>query len=167
MGRPVRVMARNPNAARRRLDAAVEIVPGDLTRPESLVLAIGGVAAVILTAGCRSGRFATEREIRATEFEGVRSLLGALRDAGFGGRLLYMTSSGVGTPSLAAGILNLYKGNTLRWRHRAETEIRSSDLDYTIIRAGVLLNRPGGCHALRVTQHALPLSPRYRIARAD
>jgi len=122
---------------------------------------------VIVTAGCRSGRFATEGKIKATEFEGVRNLLGALREGGFRGRLLYMTSSGVGTRSLASGLLNLYKGNTLRWRFRTEVAIRASGLDYTIIRAGVLLNRPGGRRALWVTQQPLPLSPRYRIARAD
>jgi len=166
-GKPVRVMARDPDAARRRLDARVEVVPGDLTKAATLAPAVSGAADVILTAGCRSGHFATETEIKATEFEGVRSLLAALRREGFQGRVLYMTSSGVGTRSLAAAALNFYKGNTLRWRARAETEIRSSGLDYTIIRAGVLLNRPGGRRALWVTQEALPLSPRYRIARAD
>jgi uncharacterized protein YbjT (DUF2867 family) len=166
-GRPVRVMARDPDAARPRLDATVEIVRGDLTNAATLPRAIAGASEVILTAGCRSGHYATEAQIKATEFDGVRSLLGALREAGFGGRLLYMTSSGVGTRSLAAAALNFYKGNTLRWRRRVETEIRSSGVDYTIIRAGVLLNRAGGEHALRLTQQALPLSPRYRIARAD
>jgi len=61
----------------------------------------------------------------------------------------------------------LYKGNTLSWRRRAEHEIRASGLDYTIIRTGMLLNRPSGQHALVVSQDALPLSRRYRIARAD
>ena len=63
--------------------------------------------------------------------------------------------------------LNTYKGNTLKWRRRAEDKIRASGLDYTIIRTGVLLNRAGGQHALKVTPDPLPLSPRYRIARAD
>ena len=64
-------------------------------------------------------------------------------------------------------LLNLYKGNTLVWRERAEHEIRGSGLEYTIIRAGILLNRAAGQHALVVTQRPLPLSIRYRIARAD
>jgi uncharacterized protein YbjT (DUF2867 family) len=36
-----------------------------------------------------------------------------------------------------------------------------------IIRAGFLLNSPGGRHGIRVTQQALPLSLLHRIARAD
>ena len=91
----------------------------------------------------------------------------AARQAGFGGRFLYMTASGVTTRSVATAILNLYKGNTLVWRERAEHEIRGSGLEYTIIRAGILLNRAGGQRALIVTQRALPLSIRCRIARAD
>jgi hypothetical protein len=78
-----------------------------------------------------------------------------------------MTSSGVTGRSIAAVMLNLYKGNTLVWRRRAEAEIRSSTVDYTIIRAGVLLNKPGGQRAIVLTQDPLPLSIRYRIARAD
>ena len=96
----------------------------------------------------------------ATEFEGTRNVLAAARATGFGGRLLYMNASGVTSQSLSARFLNLWKGNTLRWRCRAEAAIRSSGLDYTIIRAGVLLNRPPGTRALLVTQRPLPLSLR-------
>jgi putative NAD(P)-binding protein len=93
--------------------------------------------------------------------------LAAARRVGFGGRFLYMTASSVTSLSWATVLLNLYKGNTLVWRERAEHEIRGSGLEYTIIRAGILLNRPGGQHALVLTQRPLPLSIRYRIARAD
>jgi hypothetical protein len=78
-----------------------------------------------------------------------------------------MTSSGLTTPSFSTICLNLWKGNTLVWRRRAEDEIRASDLEYTIIRTGTLLNQPGGQHRIEVTQYPLPLSVRYRIARAD
>jgi len=78
-----------------------------------------------------------------------------------------MNSSGLTTPSVFATCLNLWKGNTLVWRRRVEDAIRVSGLAYTIIRTGVLLNRPGSQHILHVTQQPLPLSLRYRIARAD
>src|SRR5262249_2948706 len=81
--------------------------------------------------------------------------------------ILYMTASGVMTQSLATRCLNLWKGNTLVWRCRVEDVIRGSGMDYTIIRTGVLLNRPAGEHVIEVTQQPLPLSWRYRIARAD
>ena len=166
-GRAVRVLARDPIAARSRLDQAIEVIPGDITVPATLPAAFHQVEDVIFTAGCRSGRFATEPKIKATEYGGVVNVIEAALTAGMSGRLLYMTASGATRESLFSRVLNLYKGNTLRWRSKAEAAIRSSGLDYTIIRAGVLFNRPVGVRPILVTQRALPLSIRYRISRGD
>jgi len=78
-----------------------------------------------------------------------------------------MTSIGVTRGSLTGAFLNLVKGNTLRWRRHVEEELRASGVDYTIIRAGFLLNSPGGRRAIEMSQAALPLAPKHRIARAD
>ena len=166
-GTAVRVLARDPERARIGLGPTIEVVAGDITRIGTLPPAIAGATHVVFTAGCRSGRPATEARIRSTEFGGVVNTLQAAHGEGFRGRFLYMTASGVTSGSIAAVMLNLYKGNTLVWRRRAEVEIRTSALDYTIIRAGVLLNQPGGQRAIVLTQDPLPLSLRYRIARAD
>lgn len=166
-GIPVRVLARDLDTARADLGAQFDIVPGDITKPETLPRAFENVAAVMFTAGVRSGRMTTERTIRAIEYEGVINTLTAARNAGFTGRFLYMTAGGATSRSLAAVGLNLYKGNTLKWRLRAEDRIRESPLEYSIIRAGFLLNSPGGRHGMLVTQQELPLSLRYRVARAD
>ena len=166
-GVPVRALARDPVRAARVLGPSVEVVAGDLTKPRTLPAAMTDVSDVIFTAGCRSGYPVREATVRATEYEGVLHTLDAARSTGFSGRLLYMNSSGVGGRSLATVGLNLYKGNTLVWRERAEEAIRASGIAYTIIRAGFLLNRPGGTHPIEVAQRPLPLSLRYRIARAD
>jgi uncharacterized protein YbjT (DUF2867 family) len=68
---------------------------------------------------------------------------------------------------LAGFLINLLKRDTLHWRRRVEDKIRSSGLDYTIIRVGFLLDRPSGEHAVTVSQGALPLAFNNRIARAD
>jgi len=162
----VRVLARNPGQATQRLPSAVEVIPGDVTRPETLPAAVKGVTHVVFTAGVATGP-ARERLIVATEYEGVLNTLAAARKAGFSGRFLYMTSMGVTRASFSATVLNFVKGNTLRWRRRAEDEIRKSGVDFTIIRAGFLLNRPGGRRAIELSQEAHPLAPRYKIARAD
>lgn len=47
-GLPVRALCRDPEAARDRLPAAVEVVDGDLTRPDSLAAALDGVGRVFL-----------------------------------------------------------------------------------------------------------------------
>lgn len=124
----VRVLARDAERARTRLSPTIDVVVGDITRMETLPRAIAGATHIVFTAGCRSGRPATEANIRSTEFGGVVNTLQAARGAGFSGRLLYMTASGVTSRSVAAVVLNLYKGNTLVWRRRAEVEIRSSAL---------------------------------------
>ena len=163
----VRVLARDPVRAATELGAAIGVVAGDITRESTLPPAIEGASHIVFTAGCRSGHPVREAKIKATEYGGVVNTLAAARRVGFAGRFLYMTSSSVGTRSFWTFSLNLYKGNTLVWRRRAEDEIRASGLAYTIVRAGVLVNRPGGVREIEITQRQLPLSPWHRIARAD
>ena len=148
-GNPIRLLARAPERAAALFGESVEIVNGDLTKPETLPSAICDARHIIFTAGCRSGYPVREARVKAVEYEGVRHTLAVARALGFAGRFLYMTSSGVGSSSLAARCLNLWKGNTLVWRRRVEDEIRASRLKYTIIRAGVLLSRQGGSMRLR------------------
>lgn len=166
-GYRVRALARNPARAAARLGSAVEVIAGDVTKADTLPPAVRDASHIIYTAGVRSGRFAREPLVKATDYQGVVNTLAAARTAGLSGRFLYLTSIGATTPSFSAALLNVLKGNTLAWRSRAEAELRASGLDYTVIRAGFLLNRPGGRRAVEVSQGALPLAPRYRIARAD
>lgn len=165
-GYRVRALARNPAEATRKLGPEVEVVAGDLTRPETLSAAVAEMHHIVFTAGV-TRRPAAESLIKATEYDGLRNTLAAATRAGFAGRFLYMTSIGVATPSLAATLLNLVKRNTLEWRRRAEAEIRASGLPYTIIRAGFLTNARAGTRAIELSQHDYPLTLKYRIARAD
>ena len=165
-GYRVLAVARSETKARTRLDPAVEVLQGDITQPATLAGAFGDVDHAIFTAGVTQ-RPSGEGLVRATEFEGVRNVLAAAKSAGFAGRFLYMTSIGVTRRSLAAAVLNLVKGNTLKWRLLAESEIRKSGLDYTIVRAGLLTNDPGGRKPVEVAQNDYPLTVRYRISRAD
>jgi len=166
-GRAIRVFARDPEHARSVFGSTVDVVQGDLTKPETLPRAVDGVRHIIFTAGCRSGHPATEKSIKTTEYEGTLRTLDAAGRAGFSGRLMYMTSSGVASRSWMSVGLNLYKGNTLQWRGRAEDALRTSGADYTIIRTGILMNRANDGRAIHVTQTALPLSIHYRIGRPD
>jgi uncharacterized protein YbjT (DUF2867 family) len=165
-GYQVRALARNEAKAKAKLNSAVEIVLGDITKPNTLPGAMKDADCIIFTAGVTQ-RPATERLIVATEYEGVKNTLAAARDAAFNGRFLYMTSIGVTKSSLVATLLNLVKRNTLKWRKLAEEQIRRSGFDYTIIRAGFLTNSPGGQRAIEVSQREYPLGFKYRISRAD
>jgi len=164
IGYQVRALARNE--AKAKLNSAVEIVRGDITKLNTLPGAMKDTDSIIFTAGVTQ-RPASERLIVATEYEGVKNTLAAAKDVGFNGRFLYMTSIGVTKSSLAATLLNLVKGNTLKWRKLAEDAIRKSGLEYTIIRAGFLMNSPGGRRAIEVSQREYPLGFKYRISRAD
>jgi uncharacterized protein YbjT (DUF2867 family) len=147
------------------LGPGVQVFEGDITKKDTLPPAIEGTNHIIFTAGCRSGHPASESRIKTVEFEGVLNTLTSIRDTGFSGRFMYMTSSGIITHSLFSAGLNLYKGNTLAWRRRAEEGIRASGVDYTIIRTGMLLNSASRQRAVRITQEALPLSIRYPPVR--
>jgi uncharacterized protein YbjT (DUF2867 family) len=166
-GYEVRVLARDPERAAAELDDKVEVTPGDLTVPATLTPGVRDVDHIVFTAGVHSGRYAPESLVKATDHDGVIATLAAASREGFRGRFLYLNSIGIDTPSLASSMMNLLKRNTLRWRRRVEVAIRSSGIDYTIIRVGFLLNRPAGRRAIRLGQTKLPLAPRYRIARAD
>src|SRR5712692_2999039 len=165
-GYRVRALARNEAKAKEKLNSPVDIVVGDITKLNTLASAMNDVNHIIFTAGVTQ-RPASERQIIATEYEGVKNTLAAARDARFAGLFLYMTSIGVAISSLGAILLNLVKGNTLKWRKLAEEEIRRSGFDYTIIRAGFLINSPGGRRALEVSQREYSLAFKYRISRAD
>ena len=166
-GIPIRILARNPAAARNAIGENAEVISGDLTRKDTLASAFRDVSHVVLTAGVRSGRFAREAIVKATEYDGVLNVIAAARLQEFRGRLVYMTSIGVTRQSMFASALNAWKGNTLLWRRRAEEAIRSSGLDYTVVRAAFLLNRPAHRRAIRVSQDESPLTLRECIARGD
>ena len=164
---PIRLLARKPAAARETIGRDAEIVFGDVTKKDTLVSAFHGVSHVVFTAGVRSGRFAREAVVKATEYDGILNTIAAARVQGFSGRFVYMTSIGVRRRSMFASALNVWKGNTLLWRRRAEDTIRSSGLDYAIVRVAFLLNRPAYQRAIRVSQDESPLTFRECIARGD
>src|SRR5215471_17298508 len=76
-GRRVRVIAREPKRATSLFDSGVEIVAGDLTKPDTLPEALSDVGHVIFTAGCRSGYPVREPRVKAVEFDGVVNALTA------------------------------------------------------------------------------------------
>lgn len=165
-GYPLRVLARDAASARPRFSAAVEIVQGDITQPETLPAALHEVDHLIFTAGV-TGRLAGEPEVIATIRDGLTHTLAAARQVGLSGRFLYMSTVGVTQSSPAGAFLNLTKRNTLKWRRLAEAEIHRSGRDYTIIRAGILTNDPVGARGIAIGQAPYPLSWPRRISRAD
>lgn len=164
---PIRILARRPAAVREAMGPDARIVFGDVTKRDTLESAFHGVSHVVFTAGVRSGRFARESVVKATEYDGVLNTIAAAHCQDFSGRFVYMTSIGVRRRSMFASALNVWKGNTLLWRRRAEDAIRSSGLDYVIVRAAFLLNQPAHQRAIHVRQDESSLTFHECIARGD
>src|ERR1022692_3064390 len=88
-GHAVRALVRTPGKARR-LPPTAQVVPGDVTRPDTLSGAVDGVHAVVFTLGSDgAGKVGAE----GVDYGGVRNVLGALgsRTA----RIALMTAIGV------------------------------------------------------------------------
>src|SRR5438552_19074757 len=67
-GYRVRALARNPGQAAPRLGPGVEVVPGDVTRPETLHAAVKDITHLIFTSGVDDDP-ASERLIAQTVYE--------------------------------------------------------------------------------------------------
>jgi uncharacterized protein YbjT (DUF2867 family) len=102
-------------------------VVGDVTRPETLLPAVQGVDALVLTLGSDgAGKGGAE----TVDYSGVRNVLRALHGQTAG--IALMTSIGVTNRT------GDYNGRTEAhdWKRRSERLIRASGLPYTIVRPG-------------------------------
>ncbi len=124
-GHAVRALIRS--AARASRLPPVETVVGDVTKPETLVAALEGIDAVVLTVNADGqGRQAAE----AVYYRGVRDLIAAI--GGRPVRIALMTTIGVTERRGSYNRTN--EGHD--WKRRAERLLRRSGLDYTIVRPG-------------------------------
>lgn len=162
----VRILSRRREKAESLFGDSVEIAVGDVSKPETLRGIFTDAAAVFLTVGVKPGRVA-ESKIKAIEYQGTANVLQAAEAEGFDGRFLYMGAIGTDRWSPASGLLNWFKGNTLKWRQRAEQIIRDSGVEHTIIHAGVLSSHSEPHRPIRITQRPLRMWPWRRIGRED
>lgn len=119
-GYTVRAMVRDQSRAVRILPDGVEIVVGDLTRPETLGPAVAGVNAVVFTHGSTT----SERDVRDIDYAGVANILKTLN--GRRVRIALMTAIGATRPGVAYA----------EWKLRSERLIRASGSPYTVVRPG-------------------------------
>lgn len=68
-GYQVRALARDAARATLQLDSAVDVVAGDITKPETLPAAVEDVSHIIFTAGVHSGRAARESLVKMTDYQ--------------------------------------------------------------------------------------------------
>ncbi len=125
-GHAARALVRDAAKARQ-LPSEVQLVFGDVTRPETLAAAVDGVDAIVLTLGADGQG---KRGAEQVSYGGVRNVLAALgsRHA----RIALMTAIGV------TERLGRYNRATEAhdWKRRSERLLRASGLPYTIARPG-------------------------------
>jgi uncharacterized protein YbjT (DUF2867 family) len=125
-GHRVRALVRDSRKADR-FGAGVEVVVGDLTRPDTLVPAVDGIDAIVFTHGSDGGgKSGAER----VDYGGVRNVLTALD--GRSVRVALMTAIGV---TNREGDYNR-QTQAHDWKRRGERLVRVSGMPYTIVRPG-------------------------------
>lgn len=171
--RPAVAVVRSVEKARGLFGDKATAVYGDVTRPETLAQAIdpdwaGIVFTVDITGGVAGrGMFASREKIRAVMYGGLVNTVEACRQCGFKGRLVLLSTIGLTQPSTGMKILNWVKPGLRDHSVDKGEYLKKSGLDWTIVRAGILNDKPGGAHALTITTQDWPLAMRYQIARAD
>ena len=151
----------------RRLDYAREGEPraqwfeGDLRDPDSLGDAVEGADAIVFVAGSKSWADPTNTP-ELVDYGGVAALadLGALFHVE---RMVIVTSAGVTQPM--EGRSDHLK-NVLKWKRLGEDHLRSSGLDYTILRPLGMWDRPAREMGIALTQGDT-LASRVTISRED
>jgi uncharacterized protein YbjT (DUF2867 family) len=119
-GYAVRALVRDQTRAARILPEGVDLVIGDLTRPETLGPAVDGIDAIVFTHGSTT----SERDVRDNDYTGVANVIKAL--GGRRARIALMTAIGTTRPGAPYA----------QWKLRSERLIRASGNQYTIVRPG-------------------------------
>jgi uncharacterized protein YbjT (DUF2867 family) len=135
----VRVMTRNPQAARTLLGAQVELVEGDVREPATLGPALAGVRYVVAAVGSNQRRDPSNNP-EAVDYGGTRNLAQAAKAAGVQ-QLVLVSSQGV---TNVREPLNQWLNNILVWKYLGEEALRKSGVPYTIVRPSGLNDQPGG-----------------------
>ena len=137
----VRAMTRDPNKAPTTWGANVTVVQGDLRDASTLARALtDDVTGIIICSGTRNVFGFGNNTGREMEIGGMRNLLGVLNNRT--PRVAYVSTILVTRrrSNPFGFLLNTLRGGVLGHKLAAEELLRSSDLDYFILRPGGLTN---------------------------
>lgn len=128
-GQSVRVLSRNATNAHRVLGDGVEIVEGDITSRESVIRALKGVQAVVISVSAFSPKLV--RRLRLVEQDAVLMVLEEAQKAGVS-RIVYISVYDIRQDLLKRLNLDL---ETARIKQEVETALAKSDLNWTVLGA--------------------------------
>jgi uncharacterized protein YbjT (DUF2867 family) len=130
---PVRALVRNLDTARSILPAGVELIVGDVLKPDTLIEAIGDCTVVLCATGAKPSLNPTGPYL--VDCEGTKNLVNASKTKGID-RFILVSSLCI---SNFFHPLNLF-WLILFWKQQGETYLQQSGLKYTIVRPGGLKN---------------------------
>jgi uncharacterized protein YbjT (DUF2867 family) len=154
-GDRARGIVRNLNQVDDLRAIGAEGLVGDVER-ESITPLVAGADAVVMAAGAGPGS-GPERK-RTVDYGGAVSLIDAAKANGVT-RYVIVSSMGAGDPDAGSGPMGAY----LQAKADADTALRDSGLDFTIVRPGRLTDEP----ATGRVDAASSLGRRGSITRAD
>ncbi len=172
-GSGVRVLARNPDKARRLLGDRVDVCHGDVTDAGSVHDAMTkGLRAIFFTVSATGGidgrgLFAPTDAIRKVTYQGLLNLVSAARSTGFPGRIVLPSVIGADRSSVMIRILDRMKPGLQRNLIERELYLRASGLDYTIVRAPILTNARAGDANIWISRTINKLTAGPKISRGD
>jgi len=156
----VRAMSRNIKKAKRKFGEKYNWVEADVTKPETLLMAVDGVD-IIISAVATKIPFGSNRPENVDYF-GVKNLVSAAKAANVS-RLIIITSSSSGVKD---HFLNKIFNDTLMWKAKAEKILVNSGLDYVIVCPSVIDDDIGGVRKINLIPR-LQYQPGMKISRAD
>jgi nucleoside-diphosphate-sugar epimerase len=135
-GDSARGLIRNPEHEDELRAAGVEPVICDLESGADVAAAIGGSDAVVFAAGAGSGSGADRKW--TVDYGGAVKLIVAALAAGVR-RYVMVSAMGAASPPDGDEVFAVY----LRAKAQADRELVASELDWTVVRPGVLTDEPG------------------------
>jgi uncharacterized protein YbjT (DUF2867 family) len=155
-GDAVRSLIRNPGHEAGVHAVGAEAILADMEKLDDLSEFVDGADAVVFAAGAGAGS-GPERK-RTVDLGGAVKLLEAARRTG-ARRYLMVSSMGAGSPAAGSEAMRPY----LEAKGEADAALSASDLDWTIIRPGMLTDDPG----TGMVDAAASLGRRGSITRDD
>jgi uncharacterized protein YbjT (DUF2867 family) len=169
----VRILARDPDKARRLLGNRAEIWRGDVTDAQSVGDAITedcrAIFFTVAATGGIDGRglLAAKSMIRNVTYQGLVNVVDSALAIGFQGRIILPSVVGADRLSVMIRILDRIKCGLQRNLSERESYLRASGLDYTIVRAPILTNGPSGNANIRIARAIRKLTVGPKLSRGD
>ena len=137
-GSNVRALSRNIEKAKGKVSGDFEWAYADVTKPETLNVALEGVDILISTIGSTGGD-----NSELIDYQGSINFVDAAKESGVQ-HIIYMSSIGAGgAENFSTVLLNLVTDKAMKWKSLGEDYIRNSGINFTIIRPGGLRGDPG------------------------